>query len=291
MTLDQFRVFVAVAEREHMTRAAEALNLTQSAVSATIAAIEARHDVRLFDRVGRRIVLTEAGRGFLAEARAVLHRAAAAEQALSDYAKLGRGRLALVASQTIASYWLPRFLAAFAGRYPGIAIELAIGNTAQAATQVHDGAAELGFVEGPVDDPALARWTIGHDSLVLVRSIAPDRPIDTAWLRDARWIMREPGSGTRAMLESALINAGLDPAALDIALVLPSNEAVRTAVEAGEGVTALSMLVVAPALRLGALAALDFALPKRAFYALRHKERYRSKAADALLDIIRDRAT
>ena len=72
MTLDQLRIFVAVAERQHMTRAAAALNLTQSAVSAAIAALEARHDVRLFQRVGRGIELTDAGRGLLADARAVL---------------------------------------------------------------------------------------------------------------------------------------------------------------------------------------------------------------------------
>ena len=101
MTLEQLRIFIAVAERQHMTRAAESLHLTQSAVSAAIAALEARHDVRLFHRVGRGIELTEAGRAFLGDARAVLDRAAVAEQALADRGTLIRGRLALVASQTI----------------------------------------------------------------------------------------------------------------------------------------------------------------------------------------------
>ena len=79
MTLEQLRIFVGVAEREHMTRAAEALGVTQSAASAAIATLEARHDVPLFNRVGRGIELTEAGRMFLDEARAVLGRAATAE--------------------------------------------------------------------------------------------------------------------------------------------------------------------------------------------------------------------
>jgi len=82
MTLDQLRVFVAVAEREHVTRAAEAMSLTQSAVSAAIASLESHYGVALFHRVGRRIVLSEEGRLFLEEARAVIARATAAERVL-----------------------------------------------------------------------------------------------------------------------------------------------------------------------------------------------------------------
>ena len=103
MTLERLRIFVAVAERDHVTAAARALNLTQSAVSNAIAALEAEHEVRLFDRVGRGIVLNETGRAFLPEAKAVLARAQAAEAALADMSALRRGRLAVFASQTIAS--------------------------------------------------------------------------------------------------------------------------------------------------------------------------------------------
>jgi DNA-binding transcriptional LysR family regulator len=91
MTLEQLRIFVAVAERQHVSQAAQALNLVQSAVSHAIAALETRHDTKLFDRVGRRIELTDAGRMFLGEARAVLARAEAAELALSEIGGLKRG--------------------------------------------------------------------------------------------------------------------------------------------------------------------------------------------------------
>jgi DNA-binding transcriptional LysR family regulator len=113
MTLEQLRVFVAVAERQHVTRAAEALNLAQSAVSSAIAGLEARHEVKLFNRVGRGIELTQAGTLFLAEARAVLARAESAELVLSELGGLERGTLVVQASQTIASFWLPRHLVAF----------------------------------------------------------------------------------------------------------------------------------------------------------------------------------
>jgi DNA-binding transcriptional LysR family regulator len=212
MTLEQLRIFVAVAQREHMTRAADALNLTQSAASGAIAALEARHDVKLFNRVGRGIELTDAGRMFLRK-RAVLARAAGAEQALADYAGLRRGTLRLVASQTIAGYWLPERLAVFHRRYPAIELSVAIANTQGAARAVHAGEAELGFIEGAIDDPALAQWAVGQDRMVMVGQ-EPVAAVTNEWLA-AAWIMREEGSGTRSTFEAAVRDRGIDPAALN----------------------------------------------------------------------------
>jgi DNA-binding transcriptional LysR family regulator len=290
MTLDQLRVFVAVAERQHVTRAAEALNLAQSAASASIAALEARHGTKLFHRVGRRIELTDAGASFLVEARAVLARAEAAELVLSELGGLRRGTLAVQASQTIASYWLPRYLVAFRRAYPGIEIRLTVGNTTQAASAVRDGIAELGFVEGVVDDPMLTTQPIARDQLVVVVSpmhpwaatvaLAPDR------LVDSEWVLREPGSGTRAIFEAALEQFGVPVGTLRVALELPSNEAVRAAVEAGMGATAISASVAAPSLEAGLLSKIGLTLPDRDFCVVRHVERHPSGAADALLAMI-----
>lgn len=290
MTLEQLRIFVAVAERQHVTRAAEALHLAQSAASAAIAALEARHGAKLFHRVGRGIELTEAGALFLTEARAVLARAEAAELVLAELGGLKRGTLAVQASQTIAGYWLPRHLVAFRRAYPGIDIRLGIGNTAQVAAAVHDGTAELGFVEGAVDNPALTVARVARDQLVLV--VGPDHPwssaesVAPAGLTETQWVLREPGSGTRSVFEAALAGFGIAPAALEVALELPSNEAVRAAVEAGMGATAISASVAAPSLESGLLHQLRLALPERDFNVLRHVERHRSSAGDALLAII-----
>ena len=290
MTLEQLRIFVAVAEREHMTRAAEALGLVQSAVSAAIAALETEHDVHLFHRVGRRIELTDVGRMFLAEARDVLARAAAAELTLADLGGLKRGTLSIHASQTIGTYWLPARLAAFRKAHPAIEIKLAIGNTAQVTAAVIAGTAELGFVEGEVDAPALSVRSIEGDRLAVVVAAdgAPERSgkLTPAEIVAMDWVLREPGSGTRAEFEAELRRRRIDPAGLKIVLELPSNEAVRSAVLAGAGATAISELVVGPGLRYGSLNRLDFELPQRPFHILRHKERYRSRAADALLEIV-----
>lgn len=287
MTLEQLRIFLAVAEREHVTRAAEVLNVTQSAASGAIAALEAQHDVKLFHRVGRRIELTDAGRMFADEARAVLARAASAELALSEYGGLKRGKLRLVASQTIAAYWLPERLAIFHQRYPLIELSVAIANTEGATRSVHDGDAELGFIEGTIDDPAVAHWKIGTDRMLLVGR-APAEAVTNEWLVNAPWVMREQGSGTRSTFETAIRDRGIDPRNLNVVLTLPSNESVLAAVRAGVGYAVLSHLVVAPAIEARSLFILPFGLPERPFFGLRQKERYRSKAADALLDVIKD---
>jgi len=287
MTLEQLRIFVGVAEREHMTKAAAALNITQSAASASIAALEAQHGVPLFHRIGRRIELTDAGRKFLDEARAVLGRAASAELVLSDFNQLKRGTLSLVVSQTIAGYWLPRYLAAFRALHPQIKLDVAIANTEQAVQSILAGTAELGFAEGAINDPAIIHWPIAHDRLVLIGVDLPPR-IDEQWVRSAHWVMRERGSGTRSTFEETLRRRGIDPDTINIALTLPSNESVLTAVEAGAGVAVLSALVVDRAINTGTLHPFPFELPTRPFFGLRHKERYQSKAACALLNCIKD---
>jgi len=290
MTLEQLRIFVAVAEREHVTQGARDLNLTQSATSAAIAALEARYATKLFDRVGRRIVLTEAGRLFLGEAKAVLARVHAAEKVLTDLADLTRGSLAIAASQTIANYWLPPFIKRFRSQFPGVSITLTIDNTDGVARRINEGLADIGLVEGEVDDPSLSVTPFAEDELVLVV------PPDHTWARHPQrqpaepgvgpWVLREHGSGTRAIFETALSQFGLAPRDLAISLELPSNEAVRSAVEAGAGVTVVSGLVVSNALKAGSLVQVKLDLPKRRFFALRHKEFSMTRAQRAFLDLI-----
>lgn len=290
MTLEQLRIFVAVAEQEHMTRAAVALNLTQSATSAAIAALEGRYAAKLFDRIGRNIRLTDAGRLFLIEARAVLARAAAAETVLSDLAGLRRGALSIAASQTVGNYWLPPLLHRYRQRHPGIALDLTIGNTEQVAACVLEGRADIGYAEGAIADPLLSVKAVAEDDLVLV--VGASHPwaelttLKADQLKAATWVVREPGSGTRKVLEAALAGFGLARDDIDIGLALPSNESVRSAVASGAGATIISKLVVANLLSSGGLIALKLSLPSRQFFAVRHKERYVTQAERELEKLI-----
>lgn len=287
MTLEQLRIFAAVAEREHVTQAASVLKLTQAAVSASIAALESQHGVKLFDRIGRGVALTTAGRQFLPEARALLARAAAAEAVLGDFGGLKRGRVKIHASQAMAGYFLPSVLAGFRKQYPGVEVELAIGNTAQVARALRAGEAELGFVEGPLEAADLAVEAVGGERMGLFAPAghpwARGGGLTPGDLRRAAWVFREEGSGTRETLLAALAERGIDAAGLNIVLTLPSNEAVREAVVAGAGVACLVPMVCANALKAGLLCRGNTLLPVRLFHAVRQKERYASQAAAAFV--------
>src|SRR5260370_4494857 len=133
MALEQLGILIAVAEKQHVTQAASGLNLTQSATSAAIAALEARYGIKLFDRVGRGIVLTQTGRDFLNEAREVITRAKAAARVLDALAGHKPGSLILARSQPIAIYWLPPRAVTFRKADPGIDLFWYMAKTANVA--------------------------------------------------------------------------------------------------------------------------------------------------------------
>lgn len=290
MTLDQLRIFVTVAEREHMTRAAEFLRLTQSAVSGAIQSLEARHNISLFHRIGRRIELTQVGRLFLEEARTVLRAADAAELSLLELRGLKRGVITVHASQTTGAYWLPERLARFHAEHPNIDIKLSIGNTDQVAAAVSSGSAEIGFVEGTIRQPHLVTKQVDLDQLIIVVGATHPwsrlRRIKINQITQAKWILRERGSGTRSVFEQALDRLGIPPDQLNVTLVLPSNETVRGAVEAGAGATAISHAVVKSALLSKRLHAVQFEPLERPFVLLQHRDRSQSNAVRAFLDLI-----
>jgi DNA-binding transcriptional LysR family regulator len=287
MTLDQLRIFVAVAERGHVTRAAELLGISQSAASAAIATLEARYHAKLFDRVGRGIELTETGRLFLREARAVLDQASMARSVLQDLAGHAGGTVAIAASQTIATYWLPRRLAAFHTANPSVRLNVVIRNTREVESAVVEGEVNFGLVEGPTQHPSLTRQQIDRDRLVLVvASDRPPPPVNAHGRLDLRaitWVIREAGSGTRRGLEDLAFTEGLTLDDLNIFLVLPSNESVREAIEAGAGATIISRHVVASAIAAGTLTEIPIGLPQREYALVRHRDRHETLAQQALV--------
>ncbi|WP_158970593.1 LysR family transcriptional regulator [Chachezhania sediminis] len=294
MTLDQLRIFLTVARLQHVTGAARLLNRTQSAVSAAIAALERRHDVVLFNRIGREIELTEDGRRFVPAARAVVEEADRAEALLADFAGTPAGPLRIVASQTVATYWLPARILAFRQAHPAVDPELVTLNTASAVDRVVGGQAEVGVIEGVVDGmigaQVLDSHVVGGDRLAVI--VAPSHPwadghpLTAADLARAQWVMREPGSGTRAAFEVALAGHGADPAMLKDALILPSNEACLAALAPGRAATVVSILSADAHIASGRLCVAGFPLPDRSFSAIAHAGRHPSRAARAFLEAL-----
>lgn len=297
MTLDQLQIFIAVAEREHVTRAADALGMAPPSVSAAVASLEREFGTKLFHRVGRGIILTEGGTLLLDEARALVNRADAVKLAMREFTGLRRGRLEIKASQTIASHFLPPRLVDFHQAYPGVALVVSIGNSTQVVEAIIRGNIELGFIEGPeeeLQDSCLAVEMIAPDDLVAVVSVNHPWGIMKKFTIDdltaGKWVLREDGSGTRAAFVKALDALGIPYGSLNIAIELPSNEAVLAAVLAGAGASILSARVCADAIKAGTLKCLPVSLAPRAFYAVQHADHYRSRAVSALLEILRTRA-
>jgi DNA-binding transcriptional LysR family regulator len=262
-----------------------------------VASLEREFGTKLFHRVGRGIFVTEGGKLLLDEARALVNRAEAVKLAMGEFTGLARGRLAIKASQTIASHFLPPRLVEFHQAYPGVVLVVSVGNSTEVVEAIVRGDIELGFVEGPEEefgDRRLAVEMIARDDLAMVAGAnhpwATRKRLTVDDLTAGRWVLREDGSGTRAAFVKALGALGVLYRNLNIAIELPSNEAVLAAVLAGAGATILSARVCADAIRAGTLKQLPVSLASRAFYGVQHAERYRSRAVSALLEILRTRA-
>jgi DNA-binding transcriptional LysR family regulator len=222
---------------------------------------------------------------FMISAQKVLTEVADAERTLSELSSMQCGTLSVYASQTVSNYWLPTRVGEFRRRYPGIKLKLTIGNTEQVVGAVLDGSADLGFVEGRAEDPALDQIELPGDRLVLVfpagRSASRYDGRNLADLKEIPWVLREKGSGTRQIFEDALTKQGIDPQSLNVVLELPSNESVLMAVEAGIGATVISRFVA----ERSRLRSVDIGLAPRVFRALRHRERFFGEAQRTMLEI------
>jgi len=266
ITLRQLQIFCAVAHTGSTTAAAESVALSQSATSAALNELEGLLAVQLFDRVGKRLVLNDSGRALLPNARALLEDAQAIEDGFAGRGDAVRVNLRLAASTTIGNYLLPPLLASFHRDWPGARLALRIGNTMEVATAVAELDADLGMIEGPCHVPGLAVLPWLEDELVIVA--APTHPLARAaaqarltvrQLRQAPWLLREPGSGTREAAEQALL-PHLQQLPVDITLGSP--EAIKNAVAAGMGLSCLSRAVVQDLLAARRLMVVPTTLPR-----------------------------
>jgi len=255
VTLRQLEIFLAVAQSEHVGRAAEALLLAQSAVSAALAELGRHLGGPLVERAGRRIALTERGRRLVAAADDLVRRARDLEMRFRTGERLS-GSLRLGASSTIGTYLLPRIIGEFAIAHPEVQIELTVDNSSAIEAGLVDRRLDLAFVEGPPIQPSLAVTAWRTDRLVVfaapIHPLARCRVATLEQLAAQRWVVREPGSGTRMVFDSALRSAGVS---IEAGLQLGDSEAVKLAVGSGLGLGCLSALAIARELARGELCA------------------------------------
>lgn len=260
MTLDQLRIFLAVVQHLHFTHAAEALYITQPAVSAAIQSLEEEYGVKLFHRIGRRIEIADAGKLLQLEAQKILDSVTMTERGLRELNNLQRGELKLGTSLTIGNYWLPDKISSFKRQYPGIFVNCTLSNAEEICEGTATGIFDLGLVTGEVKPSlknCLEQEVVGSDRLQIV--VGKSHPwfdrteIPASELPTIDWVMRESGSGAQQMFEQSLQKWGIDPSELNVILVLNSSEMVKAVVESGVGAAAIPELMVTKEIQLGTL--------------------------------------
>lgn len=244
MNFNQLLIFHKVAELRHFTRAAEALFISQPAVSKQVHQLEKAVKQPLFTRTGQKVYLTEAGKLLYEYTDRIFALAAEAESALGEMQRLERGRLMLGASTTIGTYLLPELLGRYKAQYPGIDLVVDIANTEEIQNKLLAHRLEVGLVEGSVTHPELFEKVWRQDELVLIASAhsvqtTEEQPTIHQFLAEhPPFILREQGSGTRSVLEKALAAQGVDP--IHPIMELGSAEAIKRVVAAGLGVSFVS---------------------------------------------------
>jgi DNA-binding transcriptional LysR family regulator len=287
-SLRQLEVFLAIARVESVSLAAQALGMSQSAASGSLLEFERQFSVSLFDRVGKRLKLSEFGRSIRPRAEAVLEHAGDLERALESRSE--GGPLRVGATMTIGNYLAVPLLTRFVRQHPGSTPTLVIANTEEIARQVANFELDVALIEGEVEHPELQLTPWRDDDLVVFCApgdrLAKKRALTDDDLRQASWIVRERGSGTRQAFDRAM--RGLPD--LHIALTLQQTEAIKSAVEGGLGIGCVSRIALETAFKNGTLRPCrvphrDF---RRQFFFLLHKRKEKSRAIARWLDLCRD---
>lgn len=300
LTLRQFQIFVAIADRGTTIAAGEVIALSQSATSNALHELETTLGATLFDRIGKRLLLNETGRALLPQARTLIDAAENIERQF--VASTGPGamrfapaRLRIAASTTIGNYVLPALIAGYRVEANDVRVDVRIGNTSEATGLVAQLEVDAGVIEGPCRDADLIAHPWLEDELGLVcaadhplalpqRARARDRSgrarvgrVPIGALREANWLLREPGSGTREAVEQLLLPHLHQ---LQSEMQFGGTEAIKQAAAAGLGVTCLSACAVRDLVALGKLVVLDTTLKRlaRRFYLIHHRQKQFSQS-------------
>ncbi|MGI5837692.1 MAG: selenium metabolism-associated LysR family transcriptional regulator [Chloroflexota bacterium] len=291
MNLNQLKVFCEVVERRGFTRAAEALYLTQPAVSRQVQELERFYGVELFEQIGKRIYPTEAGNTLYSFAKQIFHTLDDLEVEINQLKGLKSGHMRIAASATAGTYLLPPLLGKFKRKYPGVEVTLEIHNSQQVERmlmQLHH--LDLGVTERPVLDSALYSEPFDTDELVVI--VSPDHPFTekeelcSKDLETQPFIMREQGSGTRTLLDEEFSRLNLRVRPI---MELGSTAAVKQAVAAGLGISIVSSRSIRLEVAAGLLTPMrcsDLQLVREIRF-VHHKDKRLSRAATAFLQILK----
>ena len=288
-TLRQLEIFVAISRTASVSRAAEALSLSQSATSTALSELERQFDLQLFDRIGKSLRINETGLQLLPRAVELIDRAKEIENLLQGHA--GFGQMKIGATLTVGNYLATILVARFLQEHPESRIQLQVHNTSTIVQQIANYELDLGLIEGDCNHPDIEVQPWIADELVVFSApnhpLANQRKITLEQLLKEQWILREKGSGTRATFDRAFHS---HHSQLKIRLELEHTEAVKRAVESGLGIGCISRLALKDAFRRGSL--VPISTPNldlsRFFYFLWHKQKYQTTGIREFLDLCKN---
>ena len=293
MLNDSIRVFLTVVEKKSFSKAAKALFLTQPAVSFQIQMLEESCGTRLFDRVSRNIILTDAGHLLLKYANEMNRLQAELEREMQDLTSNIKGKLKIGASTTIGEYIAPYILGAFKNMYPDVELSLEVANSEDIEASIHDTTLDIGLIEGPLIGKDLESIPFLTDHLQLVTSTNhPWANLDTISVFELDkypFISREKGSGTRVEIEQHLKKAGFSASNLNIIMELGSSSAIKAAVESDLGISILSQWAAQDRIKAGTLHAINLKEDEfaRTFRIIYHKKKFKTQASEEFLRFLK----
>jgi LysR family transcriptional regulator, low CO2-responsive transcriptional regulator len=288
-TLHQLQILEAIARHSSFTRAAEELNLTQPTVSQQMKQLSKLIGLPLVEQLGKKLYLTEAGQEVLSASQTIADRLNELEAAINDLKGLDKGRLSL-ATTTTAKYFVPRLLGKFRQQHPAIELSLNITNQAQVLDRLAHNQDDLYFTGRPPKDLDIELRPVLSNPLVVVA--ASDHPlahtkkaIPLKQLAEESFILRESGSGTRAIVEQFFADSRLD---LNVVMEMSSNEAIKQGIVGGLGISVLSLHTLSLEMANGPLTCLNvegFPIQRR-WYVVYPKGKQLSIAAQTFLDFL-----
>ena len=285
----RLQVFATVARLLSFTKAAEALHMTQPAVTFQIRQLEEHLNTRLFDRTHNRITLTEAGALVKIHADRIMAQYDQMDNEVRTLTGEVQGPLVVGASTTIGEYFIPRIVGAYQSSFPEVQVRLRIANTNGVIQMVENNDIDVGIVEGPINNKTLITRVIWDDELVMIcpvdHALAQKSSVAIGDLLGHPFISREQGSGTREVMENHIAGQGEEADSLDIIMEFGSPESIKSAVSAGLGIAILSIATMEKELTLKSLCAVPLAPPiRRPFSIVYQRQKFRLQAMQAFLE-------
>lgn len=289
MNLNQLKIFYLAAKHGSLSAAAASLFITQPAVTKGIQRLQEHYEIKLFNRFGKKMALTDAGEALFGIAESIFEMENQAEESLRDFQQRKRGFIRILSSESFGAYYLPFILDRFSRVNPRVRLSMDILPTELIVEKTAMLANDIGFISYPVPHKKLVSREILEDSYQVIvpagHPFADKSSLEPGDLAGQPLIVHEKGSAPRKSIEAYIQRHGIN---VSVPLESSNNEAIKTAVEEGMGLAVITRRVVSKEIKLGILRAIPLSDPAmmRKFYLIHHKDKYLSRSLQSLIDLV-----